>query len=62
MRRLQMFAAVHGYGYNHFNRERSHSSRDMFKANRSAALAESRVLWLNKRQLHCPGRDCFEFA
>lgn len=57
-----MFAAVHGSGHNHFNQERSLSHRNIFKANRSAALAESRDLGPNKRQLHCPSRDCFEFA
>ncbi len=44
MRSLQKFAAVHASICNHFNRERSLSSRDIFKANRSAALAEWRGL------------------
>ncbi len=34
------FASV----YNHFNQERGLSSRDIFKANRAAALAEWRGL------------------
>ena len=44
MRSLQMFAAVHSSVYNHFNHERSLSSRDIFKLNRAAALAEWRQL------------------
>lgn len=44
MRSLQMFAAVHSSVHNHFNQERSLSSRDIFKLNRSAALAEWRQL------------------
>lgn len=40
MRRLQKFASVH----NHFNQERSLSSRTLFKRNRAAALAEWRDL------------------
>jgi len=44
MRSLQMFAAVHSSVYNHFNQERSLSSRDAFKQNRAAALAEWRQL------------------
>jgi putative transposase len=44
MRSLQKFAAVHSSVYNHFNKERSLSSRDIFKLNRTAALAEWRQL------------------
>jgi len=44
MRCLQKFAAVHASVSNHFNQERSLSSRHLFKANRAAALAEWRVL------------------
>ena len=44
MRSLQKFAAVHASVSNHFNRERSLSSRPLFKANRAAALAEWRGL------------------
>lgn len=44
MRSLQKFAAVHASVFNHFNQERSLSSRDIFKLNRSAALAEWREL------------------
>ena len=44
MRSLQLFAAVHSSVHNHFNQERSHSSRDIFKLNRTAALAEWRQL------------------
>jgi putative transposase len=44
MRSLQKFAAVHASVSNHFNQERSLSSRPLFKANRAAALAEWRDL------------------
>ena len=44
MRSLQKFAAVHASVSNHFNRERSLSSRDIFKAQRTVALAEWRGL------------------
>jgi putative transposase len=44
MRSLQKFAAVHASVSNHFNQERSLSSRPIFKANRAAALAEWRGL------------------
>ncbi|CUH34746.1 hypothetical protein JSE7799_01066 [Jannaschia seosinensis] len=44
MRSLQKFAAVHASISNHFNQERSLSSRDIFKTNRTAALAEWRGL------------------
>ena len=44
MRSLQTFAAVHSSVYNHFNQERSLSSRDTFKLNRATALAEWRQL------------------
>jgi len=38
--KLQKFAAVHGSVCNHFNQERSLSCRNIFKLNRTAALAE----------------------
>jgi putative transposase len=41
---LQKFAAVHASIHNHFNQDRHLSRRDIFKANRSAALAEWRQL------------------
>jgi putative transposase len=44
MRSLQKFASVHASVYNHFNQERGLSSRDIFKANRAAALTEWRGL------------------
>ncbi|WP_108861433.1 IS6 family transposase [Ruegeria sp. Alg231-54] len=44
MRSLQKFAAVHFSVYNHFNQERSLTSRDTFKLTRTAALAEWREL------------------
>jgi putative transposase len=37
---LQQFASVHGSVHNHFNAERSFSSRPTYKAARAAALAE----------------------
>lgn len=45
MRSLQKFAAVHASVSNHFNQERSLSSRTSFKLNRAAALAEWRGLF-----------------
>ncbi len=44
MRTLQKFAAVHASVLNHFNQERSLSSRSLFKQTRAAALAEWRGL------------------
>ena len=44
MRTLQKFASVHASVFNHFNHDRSLSSRQTFKANRAAALAEWRGL------------------
>ena len=44
MRCLQMFAAVHASVCSHFNTERSLTSRQNFKLNRAAALAEWRQL------------------
>jgi putative transposase len=44
MRSLQKFASVHASVTNHFNQERSLSSRHLFKVNRAAALAEWRGL------------------
>lgn len=44
MRSLQNFAAVHYPVFNHFNQDRSLSSRNIFKLNRTAALAEWRQL------------------
>ncbi|MES0828551.1 IS6 family transposase, partial [Ruegeria sp. SCPC11] len=38
------FAAVHSSVYNHFNQERSLTSRGTFKLTRAAALAEWREL------------------
>ena len=43
-RSLQMFASAHASVSNHFNHERHLYSRDNFKANRTAALAEWRQL------------------
>ncbi len=44
MRSLQKFASVHASVSDHFNQERSLSSRHHFKANRAAALVEWRGL------------------
>lgn len=44
MRSLQKFVAVHASVSNHFNQERSLSSRNLFKLKPAAALAEWRVL------------------
>ena len=44
LRSLQKFAAVHSSVFNHFNSDRSLSSRNTFKLNRAAALAEWRTL------------------
>ena len=44
MRSLQKFVAVHSSVCNHFNQERALYSRDNFKLNRAAALAEWRGL------------------
>jgi putative transposase len=44
MRSLQTFAAVHSSVHNHYNQERHLNSRDNFKLNRAAALAEWRQL------------------
>ena len=41
---LQKFAAVHSSVQNHFNQERGLYSRDNFKLNRAAALADWRQL------------------
>ncbi len=41
---LQKFASVHASIHNHFNHERHLCRRDIFKQNRSAALAEWRQL------------------
>ncbi len=41
---LQKFAAVHASIHNHFNLDRHLDRRDIFRRNRSAALAEWRQL------------------
>jgi len=41
---LQKFAAAHASLHNHFNLDRQLNRRDIFKQNRSAALAEWRQL------------------
>ena len=44
MRSLQKFTTVHSSAYNHFNLRRPLCSRDTFKLNRAAALAQWRQL------------------
>jgi len=44
MRCLQKFASVHSSVYNHFNHELYLYSRENFKLNRAAAVAEWRQL------------------
>jgi putative transposase len=44
MKTLQKFAAAHASIHNHFNRDRHLNPRNIFKQNRSAALAEWRQL------------------
>ena len=44
MGRLQKFTSVHAVLHNHFNHERHLVSRTTYKANRSAAMAEWRIL------------------
>jgi len=41
---LQKFASIHSSVHNHFNQERHLYSRENFKLNRAAALAEWRQL------------------
>jgi putative transposase len=41
---LQKFASIHASIHNHFNQDRHLNRRDIFKQNRSAALAEWRQL------------------
>ena len=42
---LQKFSAVHASIHNHFNQDRHLNRRDIFKQNRTAALAEWRMVW-----------------
>ena len=44
MKTLQKFAATHASIHNHFNLDRHLNRRNIFKQNRSAALAEWRQL------------------
>jgi putative transposase len=44
MQTLQKFAAVHGTIHNHFNQERHLTNREIYKRNRSGALAEWKLL------------------
>ena len=42
MKTLKKFAAIHASIHNHFNQDRHLNRRDIFKQNRSAALADWR--------------------
>ena len=44
METLQRFASVHASVHNHCNQERHLTSRETYKVNRSAALAEWQAL------------------
>jgi putative transposase len=44
VRNLQKFAAAHASIHNHFDHDRHLNRRDIFKQNRSAAVAEWRQL------------------
>ena len=44
MKTLQKFSSVHAAFHNHFNQERHLVSREHYKAQRSAALAEWKAL------------------
>ena len=44
MKTIQKFAAAHASIHNHFNQDRHLNRREVFKKNRSAALAEWRQL------------------
>ncbi len=44
MKTLQKFSSVHASVHNHFSQERHLTSRETYKQNRSAALAEWRSL------------------
>jgi putative transposase len=44
MKTLQKFSAIHASVQNHFNQERHLVSRERYKQDRSAALAEWRML------------------
>ena len=54
MHSLQKFASVHGSVRNHFNAERSLTSRDVYKAARNAALAQWRQLCADQRTTPMP--------
>ena len=41
---LQKFTSIHASIHNHFNQERHLTDRQSYKANRSAAMAEWRIL------------------
>jgi putative transposase len=44
MKTLQKFSSVHARSHNHFSQERHLVSRDIYRARRSAALAEWRAV------------------
>ncbi len=55
---LQKFASVHASLNNHFNQDRHLNRRDIFKKNRSTALAEWRRLAVREAWLST-FEDCF---
>jgi putative transposase len=54
IRNLQKFVAIHSSVCNHFNSDRSLSSRPVYKLNRAAALAKWRGLYASKNTGHLP--------
>jgi hypothetical protein len=54
MHALQKFASVHSSISNHFNSERSLSSRKFYKLNRTAALVEWRAICADRRRADLP--------
>jgi hypothetical protein len=63
IRTLQKFASVHASVFNHFNQERSLSSRDIFKANRAATRKNMRhqdsdQIDPGQRQMAAEGYSC----
>ncbi len=58
---LQKFAAVHASIHNHFNQDRHLNRRDIFRQNRSDALAEC-VSWRPERLGPAPFAGRLRFA
>lgn len=62
MKTLQKFSSVHASVHNHFNQEHHLIRRDIFKQNRSAALAERRQLAVLNRGFHAHFGDQFHYS